>query len=46
MQQDKFEYIKLYVTYLGFCGVYSFLFFLSLLGFHNTLVKGYMSYFR
>ena len=31
------------LTYLRFCGVYSLFFFLSSLGFHNTLVEGYTS---
>ena len=43
--RKKLNILKLYVTYLGFCGVYSFLLFLSLLGPHNTLIEGYTSYF-
>ena len=41
----KLNMLKLYV-HLEFCGFYFLLFFLSLLGFHNTLVGGYTSYFR
>ena len=40
----KLNIFRLYVTYLGFCGVYSSLLFLSLLGSHNTLVEGYTYY--
>ena len=40
-------YFNCMITYLGFCRIFSFLFFiLSLLGCHNTLIEKFTSYFR